>query len=253
MPRCLSLAALLIVVAGCSPATSPSPSPSAPMATAMPASASPAPSVEAATRASRLAGMARPLSAGRYVYEDAFPHVTFEVPTDWWLAETMPRHFGIRPMDVLAEDSINTWFDMRLASTDPTCPEEPQPSVGPGAMNMAHAFKSTHGVITMGSTPIKIGGLDGVAFDLGLDPTWTKACPFTNGVPSVPLFVDDGIDGEPAFWGVSGPERIRMIVLDDRHGSNVLITIDSATGKTLDALWAAAMPVLDTYRFDLGS
>jgi hypothetical protein len=251
MPRSLSLAALLIVVAGCSPAVATSPSAS--IATTPPASASPAPSVQARSDATRLAGTARPLRAGRYLYEDAFPHVTFEVPKDWWLAETMPRHFGIRPMDVLAEDSINTWFDMRLASTDPTCPEEPQPGIGPEATNLAHAFKSTHGVVTMGSTTTRIGGLDGVVFDLGLDPTWTKACPFTDGVPSVPLFVDDGIDGEPAFWGVTGPERIRMIVLDDRHGSNVLITIDSATGKTLDALWAAAMPVLDTYRFDLGA
>jgi hypothetical protein len=251
MARALSLAALLIVVAGCAPAPSPPPSPSIPATPA--GSPSPAPSAQAGTNVTKLSGVARPLRAGRYVYKDAFPQVTFEVPKDWWLDQTMPRHFGIRPMDVLAEDSINTWFDMRLASTDPTCPEEPQPGVGPGALNLAHAFKSTHGVAATSSQQMRIGGLDGVMFDLGLDPTWDKACPFTDGVPSVPLFVDDGIDGEPAFWGLTGSERIRMIVLDDRHGSNVLITIDSATGKTLDSLSAAAMPVLDTFRFELGS
>ena len=89
--------------------------------------------------------------------------------------------------------------------------------------------------------------------DVALAPSWKTDCPFNEGVASVPLFLDDNVDGEPAFWGVSGPEKLRLMVLDDRHSSNIVVMIDSTSGKTLDGLEATVRPVLDSFRFDLGS
>ena len=43
------------------------------------------------------------------------------------------------------------------------------------------------------------------------------------------------------------------MILDDGHGSNVIVMLDSTSGKTLDHLEATVRPVLDTFRFDLGS
>jgi len=42
------------------------------------------------------------------------------------------------------------------------------------------------------------------------------------------------------------------MILDDGHGSNVIVMVDSMTGKTLDDLEATVRPVLDTFRFETG-
>ena len=42
---------------------------------------------------------------------------------------------------------------------------------------------------------VDIGGLQGVVFDIKLAKGWTKACPYTHGVPLVPLIVGVGISG----------------------------------------------------------
>ena len=214
-----------------------------------PPTASPAPSAVAPTR---LAGVAKRLDAGTYVYDQAEPHVTLEVPAHWYLSEAMPRHFGLHPEDVSVDESVRIWFDMRIASTDPACPEVPEAGVGHSAADLVRAFTTNPGVSASTPTPFSVGGLDGQVLDVALAPTWKNACPFTDGVPSVPLFTDDNVEGEPAFWGVSGHERLRLVVLDDRNGSSVMVVIDSTSGSTLDALEATAQPILDTFRFAVG-
>jgi hypothetical protein len=111
---------------------------------------------------------------------------------------------------------------------------------------------SIAGVVATTPRPVSIGGLDGQVIDVAVAPGWAVACPFTDGVPSVPLFLDDNVADEPAFWGVTGPERLRLMVLDDRHSSNVVVMIDSTSGTTLDALDTTARPVLDTFEFAVG-
>ena len=215
----------------------------------LPPASSPAPSASAPTR---LAGVAKRLDAGTYVYDQAQPNVTLEVPDHWYLSEAMPRHFGLHPEDVSVDESVRIWFDMRVASTDPACPEVPQAGVGHSAGDLVRAFTTNPGIAASAPKPFSVGGLDGQVLDVGLAPDWKQACPFTDNVPSVPLFVDDDVEGEPAFWGVSGHERLRLAVLDDRHGSNVMVTIDSTSGTTLDALEGTAKPILDTFRFAVG-
>lgn len=114
------------------------------------------------------------------------------------------------------------------------------------------AFTTRAGLEATAPKPISIGGLDGAVFDVGVASGWTASCPFSDGVPSVTLFVDDNVADESAFWGVSGAERLRLMVLDDRHSSNVLIVLDSLSGTTLDVLDTTAKPVLETFRFLAG-
>jgi hypothetical protein len=251
---------LFLTLAGCSSSTPASTATTGASSPAVTGSLSPAitesPPVGAAPSASlriasRLAGIGRPMAAGTYVYEDAFPHVTFDVPNGWYLDETMPRHFGIRPKGMPADDSFIVWFDMHVASKDPSCPEEPSVGAGHAAADLATSFHVNSGIVATRSVVAGVGGLTGQVFDISLSPDWKGTCPFSDGHPTVPLFVDDNVEGEPAFWGVGGDERIRMIVLDDQHAGNVLITFDSASGSTVDAIEAAAKPVLDTFRFDV--
>jgi hypothetical protein len=250
MTRALFPAALLLVIAGCAPASAPRSPAVAPSAASAP-SADPTASPSAAAP-TRLTGVARRLSPGRYVYDMATPHVTLEVPANWYLSEAMPRHFGLHPGDVLVDEAVRTWFDMRVASTDPTCPEIPQSGIGHSATDLVAAFTSDPRLRTSRPAPISIGGLEGQVVDIGLAVDWTASCPFSDGVPSVPLFLDDDVVDEPAFWGVSGPERLRLMVLHDGRGSNVVIMLDSTNGATLDELEATVRPVLDTFRFTTG-
>lgn len=249
MTRTLVCAALLMAVAACSPApasksSAPSASPSAPASTA------PSPSASAAESATRLAGYAKKLDAGTYVFDNATPNVTMQVPADWYLSEAMPRHFGLHPDNVLDSESLRVWYDMRVASGAKGCPEEPAVGAGHRALDLLQAYTSDHRLIATTPQWISVGGLQGSEISVGLAPDWTQDCPFMKGIPSVPLFLDDNVPDEPAFWGVSGPERLRLMILDDTHGSNVVIMLDSTSGETLNRLQATMKPVMDSFRFD---
>ncbi|MFL5686433.1 MAG: hypothetical protein ACJ77D_10310 [Chloroflexota bacterium] len=251
MTRILVCAALLLAVAACSPAAvneSSVPGASAVVAASAEGTAS------ASTRRTpaRLAGFAKLLEAGPYIFEDAMPHVTLDVPADWYLSETMPRHFGLHPGDVLENESLRIWFDMRVASKDSGCPETPQAGVGHLARDLVSDFTSDRRLSTTTPKPVSVGGLTGQVLDVGVAADWKRDCPFDKGKRAAPLFLDDNVDGEPAFWGVTGPEKLRLMVLDDGHSSNVVVMVDSTSGTTLDQLETAVKPVLDSFRFQTG-
>ena len=251
MTRSLVCAALLLVVAACSPApTSLSSPPSTRPSPA--ASAAPSTDASAADPATRLAGFAKKLDAGTYVFDNATPNVTMRVPAEWYLSEAMPRHFGLHPGNVLDAESVRVWYDMRVASGAQGCPEEAALGTGHRALDLIQAYESDDRLVTTTPQRISIGGLYGSVISVGVAPGWKRDCPFTKGIPGVPLFLDDNVEGEPAFWGVSGPERLRLMILDDGRGSNVIVMLDSTNGKTLDELEATVRPVLDTFRFETG-
>ena len=254
MSRALVCAALLMAAAACTPATSSqSLAPATSAVASQPTSPPTSPSASASTAgATRLDGVAKKLDAGTYVFDNATPHVTMQVPASWYLSEAMPRHFGLHPDDVLDAESVRVWYDMRVASGAQGCPEEPALGAGHRALDLVQAFTSDDRLVATTPQRVSVGGLEGSVISLGLAPGWKQDCPFAKGVPSVPLFLDDNVAEEPAFWGVSGPERLRLMILDDDHGSNVIVMLDSTSGKTLDALEATVRPVLDSFRFDLG-
>ena len=93
-------------------------------------------------RATRLAGVAKKLDAGTYVFDNTTPHVTMQVPASWYLSEAMPRHFGLHPDDVLDAESVRVWYDMRVASGAQGCPEEPALGARHRALDLVQAFTS---------------------------------------------------------------------------------------------------------------
>lgn len=228
-------------------------SPSTPVTTPVPvatasASAVAAPS-DAAPAVRRLAGFGAPILAGDYEFRETEPNTRFTVGDGWSVAATMPRHFELRSALLPDDDMLTAWYDMRLSASGPECAEAPEPGAGHTAADIVTGFTTRDGVAATTPKPITVGGLQGQWFDLRLDPAWTTPCPFTDGVPSVPLFVDADVDGEPAFWGISTDERERMIVLDDGAGSNIIVMIDSTAGKTFDRLVDVSMPVIDSMQF----
>ena len=161
----------------------------------------------------------------------------------------------MRPAAFESSSSVSTWYDMRIAAKDAACTEQPEPGVGHTASDLVADFTTRPGIVATTPEPVSVGGLEGQSFDLALSPDWTATCPqFPELGAGVPLFIDDLpddllVNGNP-YWGVSGTERLRMIVLDDGHGSTVLITLTAPDAATFDRLVAVTMPVIDTFAFD---
>lgn len=218
--------------------------------TAAPPTASPA-SPTSSARPAREVGRAGVLAPGSYRYSQRAPAVTFTVPKDWVLTESMALHFGLRPVAFVADNSVRTWYDMRVASRDPSCPEAPDPEFGHTAADLLDAFVGRPGVVSTAPEPITLGGLEGHWIDVRVDEAWTEPCPFTEGMAATTLFTDDRVPDDPAFWGLGGyDERMRMIVLDSGAGNSVLVTIDAVDETTFDDLLAASMPVIETFEFE---
>lgn len=126
MPRALISAALSLVMVGCSPSAFSDPAASIGSARPAQSVAPTTPPSPAAAEPMRLTGIAKRLDAGAYVYDLSMPHVTLEVPPNWMLSEAMPRHFGLHRDDVLVDESVRVWFDMRIASSIPPALRRPR-------------------------------------------------------------------------------------------------------------------------------
>jgi hypothetical protein len=81
---------------------------------------------------------------------------------------------------------------------------------------------------------VTVGGLSGVALDIKLAPTWTKACIDPNGGPGANLIT--GLPPSSLDHGIGGPLQMRLYLLS--HDSDVVaIELDDVSGGAhLDTL-----------------
>ena len=80
---------------------------------------------------------------------------------------------------------------------------------------------------------------------LGVADGWTKACPFANGVPSVPLFNSPGID----HWVVVGDERLRLYLLDLPGAGTVAVDLDAFQGDAITDLLGRSAVIVRSLKF----
>ena len=83
---------------------------------------------------------------------------------------------------------------------------------------------------------VTIGGLNGKQIDTQLDPDWTGTCALTPDDPPVRNFKD---------------LRNRIIVLDRPGGSTIGIAVGSTYSAEFEAFLAEAMPIIESWQFDL--
>jgi hypothetical protein len=243
--RLFAAAAVLVAVAiggsllvggggiGPGPSSSPSPTPS-PTATPTPIA---------------LRQPLESLAPGTYTYFANGGGTTFTVPDGWTAPAYGPLDFALAPADAAAGDWIRVFYDMRVASKDPACPEAGEPGIGATAADIVGDIAANPGIDATTPQPITIGGLEGRMVDLALADGWTATCPFDPTNPAVAYIVDT-IPTEGPFWGIGGDNRQRLIVLDHPDVTNVVLLIESADGSTFDALVEAAMPVLESFSFE---
>ena len=139
------------------------------------------------------------LAPGKYTTVLFTPTLSYSVPSGWSNFEDTPGNFLLVPprgnlpgvnrdtSDFIGVASSITAADDCSFHEVPGLKQSPSGIAGWMARNPGLAITNRHDV--------EIGGLQGVVFDIKMAKGWTKACPYTHGVPLVPLIVGTGISG----------------------------------------------------------
>jgi hypothetical protein len=110
---------------------------------------------------------------------------------------------------------------------------------GATASEMVAALVVNEAAATTGLVDVEIGGLTGKQFDVRLNPEWTGTCP-----PSP----DDPPDDPPDL----GDMRTRGFLLDAPDRGVIVIFVGSLYSADFEAFLAEAMPIVESFQFDLG-
>jgi hypothetical protein len=168
-------------------------------------------------------GLACGLDAGRYAPARFEPAIRFDLRNGW---STVSQD---RRLLVLGRDEGTMTFASGIAHVYPSG----DPSKAPGtARNLVETFIVTDGVASGKPVQRRVDKRRATVVDL-----------WPSGNVRIPLF-DTG--GHVYFLEASGPTRV--IVVDGRDGP-LIVALEASDGSTLDDLWPAAEPVLDTLRF----
>ena len=141
---------------------------------------------------------------------------------------------------------MHLFRDPNAASQDASCPAAPEPGVGGSAAELAAWIEQRPGLVVSAPTMATVGGLSGIQLDVGLKSDWTQACPFANGIPSVPLFNSPAID----HWVVVGNERLRLFLLDLPGGGTVVVDLDAFDRSQVEDLIARSAGIVRSLSFE---
>ena len=185
------------------------------------------------------------LAAGTYASGAFLPALTFTVPGGWEKSADAPTYLQLRPAGSEVA-GIHLFRNPAAASQDLSCPETAEPGVGRTSTELAAWIRARPGLVVGDPKLASVGGLRGVEIDLAIIAGWTASCPFAEGSPTVPLFV--GANREYR-WVVAGTERLRLYLLDIPGGGTLVVDIDAFDGTLMDALLAAATPIVRSFAF----
>ena len=176
-----------------------------------------------------------PLEEGTYTSQRFEPALTFTVPAGWnnpwdtrgafelWAPGWSPGNTLFR------EPGLYVRRDPR---PDEGCVDA---TVGTSAIELATWVANHPAIATEAPSPVEVAGLTGYLLDVSLADGWRESCP--DGPEFEGLYLE-----ESNYWGF---KTMRLILLDLPDGGSIMIEI---AGTQVDA----AMPVVDSFVFDLG-
>jgi hypothetical protein len=187
--------------------------------------------------------------------------MTYTVPSGWSNSSDWSGIFTLTPSNDYALEGPDGPTDFNyhqiMVAVDPaavsdvsTCKRaevtDPHPTV---AALIAFLHKQSS-VQVSSAHDITINGHSGAWVDLRLARSWTHSCPDSPaGLPGVDLLAQGTGGDDPWEYGLTGPERERMVFLDLGHGSRLMIVIDDTDPTKFDALVEQAMPIVASLRF----
>jgi hypothetical protein len=240
---CASIA--VSILAGCGTA--------APSAAPSQGTRSPAPSVSAAPSASPSASAVFPawftgdregagiLPAGSHTTRNFRPGFTFTIPEGWVNGGDEASIYGLFPdtpanaAEQAASDGLAHEIAVfRYGSPYWIC-DAWEDHRGATAAEIVASLAATEAIATPEPIDVTIGGLTGKQVDVRLDPGWTETCP-----------------GDPPTLDL-GDTRTRLILLDTPDTGVMFINVSSLRSADHAAFLAEAMPIIESYQFDIAS
>jgi len=185
--------------------------------------------------------------------------ITYTVPAGWANDSDWPDSFSLTPLSDYALEGpqgpgstyhgVFLLSEPRAISQDAACDSIVDGHVAPtvsGLVGYLHGLKS---ISATAPAPITVDGLAGQWVDVTVAPTWKQTCPGSSAA-SATLFVSANASiGNGDVVGASGPEHLRLILLDLGGGHVLLIAIDSTDAASFPGLVQAALPIIQTFRF----
>jgi hypothetical protein len=183
------------------------------------------------------------LTAGSHTTQSFVPSFTFRVPEGWVNDGDSAGIFGLFP-----DDPANQAEFTRSGSLLHSIFLGPHPSpyficesvennAGANAAEMVAALVANEAAETTGLVDVEIGGLTGKQFDVRLNPEWTGTCP-----PS---------PDEPPGFNIAD-QRTRAFLLDAPDLGVIVMFVGSSKPADHEAFLAEAMPIIESFEFDLG-
>jgi hypothetical protein len=179
------------------------------------------------------------LSAGSQTTRSFSPGFTFTVPEGWVNTGDEAGFFGLFP-DTPANQaefgrSEGLAHEIHMGpQNNPyfTC-DAWEDNHGATAAEIVAAMVANDALATSEPVDVTIGGLTGKQIDVRLDPGWTESCP-----------------GDPPGFDL-GDTRSRGILLDTPDRGVIVIFVGSLHSAGHEAFLADAMPVVESFQFDL--
>jgi len=131
-------------------------------------------------------------------------------------------------------------------SQDAACSTGPEPGVGTSAADLAAWISARPGFAVSTPKQVRIAGLKAIELEVGLAPSWTATCPFSNGYPAMPLFYRPLTD---RGWWVAGSERLRLDLIDVPGKGTVVVDIDAFEVSGYRFLEARAQRIISSFAF----
>jgi hypothetical protein len=220
-----------------SPAPSPSPAPSA-SPSAAPSAGAVYPQWFTPESGSGGAGI---LPAGSATTQSFLPGSTFSVPTGWVNNTDTTDFYGLFPDTPANEAEFAVSGDraqgilMGIVDT-PGLICDGVDTHGSTAAELADSLVANEALVTSEPVDVTIGGLSGTRVDAHIDPDWTGTCPPFNSEAT----------SDPKDY------RSRFVFLDVPSGGKMAIIVDSVHSAGFEAFLAEAMPIVESFQFDLG-
>jgi len=178
------------------------------------------------------------------------PPLLFTVPDGWFAVGDDPSEYVLKFGSATTDDGLFIFRDPIAHSQRADCPEAGDPSVGTTPKELTSWIAALPGLTATPPTAVTVGGLHGFQLVVRVAPTWTHACPYSEGQPFVPLIVS-GFPGSDLDWGVGGTGRMRIYVLDAGAGRRLWIDVETIAGKDFDQLDARSTPVIESFGFSV--
>jgi hypothetical protein len=204
------------------------------------------------------------LSPGSHASGSFRPSLTYTVPAGWvntadWhdredyfaLLPDTPANRDAASRDLVADSIV---IVPHAQVTNETC-LFPQEGVGMSASEIVTALTARNGLDITEPVDVTISGLAGRQVDVGLEPGWTGSCPAdAEAGAAVPLLNTRVAQGE---------NRRRIIILDTPScgdtviqtacaaRGNIVIEIYSDQAADFEAFLASAMPIVESFEFDI--